>query len=122
MAFEPERGWRERLEIWFAYIAKHPEAAPRHMQAAAAYKVYNAALRRGELVRASHCSRCGAVDARKPEVKPSKIHRRIEGHHPDYLKPLEVVWLCSVCHSTVTAREREARKQVQPVRARRHVR
>lgn len=43
------------------------------------------ALRSGRLVRPDHCVKCGLV------CKP-------EAHHPDYDKPLEVVWLCRVCH------------------------
>src|SRR5580704_4071150 len=31
-----------------------------------------------------NCQRCGA--------------EKSEAHHPDYLKPLDVVWLCAPCH------------------------
>lgn len=41
------------------------------------------AIRRGVLVRQS-CEACGVV----------KTH----AHHEDYMKPLDVRWLCSICH------------------------
>ena len=37
-------------------------------------------------IKSLHCTRCGLV------CNP-------EGHHPDYAKPLEVIWLCRPCHS-----------------------
>lgn len=43
------------------------------------------AVKTGKLVKPTVCSRC-------PETN------RIEGHHPDYSKPLEVIWLCDPCH------------------------
>lgn len=48
--------------------------------------ILNAAVRSGELLRPNSCQRCGSTKG------------RIEGHHPDYSLPLEVVWLCSECH------------------------
>lgn len=45
------------------------------------------ALKEGRLVKPSACSACGA------EAK------YIDGHHHDYDKPLEVIWLCRSCHS-----------------------
>ncbi|SRR6266478_352219 len=44
------------------------------------------ALRRGKIRRPKNCSYCGE------KCKPN-------GHHPDYRKPLEVVWLCTPCHN-----------------------
>ena len=42
-------------------------------------------IKRGELTRPSHCQGCG--DKCKPH-----------GHHEDYSKPLDLVWLCHPCH------------------------
>jgi hypothetical protein len=51
------------------------------------------ALEAGELSRPEACQRCGIVP------KPLRDGRSaIQGHHPDYTKPLEVEWLCHRCH------------------------
>jgi hypothetical protein len=42
-------------------------------------------VQRGLILRPPTCSRCGLA------CKP-------QGHHADYAKPLEVVWLCRACH------------------------
>lgn len=43
----------------------------------------NKAIKAGKLFR-EECSRCGAVKS--------------EAHHPDYNKPLLIIWLCRDCH------------------------
>ncbi len=39
-------------------------------------------VRAGRMVRPTECSRCGLTAS------------RIDGHHEDYRKPLDVIWLC----------------------------
>lgn len=34
-----------------------------------------------------------------------------QGHHPDYSKPLEVIWLCAQCHALEHKLEREKARQ-----------
>jgi len=42
-------------------------------------------VRDGKLIPATSCSVCSGT-------------KKIEGHHDDYTKPLEVRWLCESCH------------------------
>lgn len=46
------------------------------------------AVRIGAITRPPKCSRCG-------------ITGKITGHHADYSKPLDVQWLCHLCHAAV---------------------
>lgn len=55
-------------------------------------------LRRGKIVR-TPCVECGAEPA--------------EMHHPDYSKPLEIMWLCRPCHMELHRRLDEEAEQQQ---------
>ena len=46
----------------------------------------NSALVAGNITRPNSCSSCAT------ECTP-------DGHHPDYSKPLDVIWLCRTCHT-----------------------
>jgi hypothetical protein len=52
----------------------------------AAQNALNNAIRDGKLMKPSICQRCD-------------VQGRIQAHHPDYTKPLEVEWLCIECHA-----------------------
>lgn len=43
-------------------------------------------VRRGKIVKPRHCERCGT-------------QTKLQAHHTDYNRPLDVQWLCQGCHS-----------------------
>ena len=43
----------------------------------------------GNIIKKNECEYCGVVPL---------LSRHLEGHHEDYSKPLEVIWLCKKCH------------------------
>lgn len=51
-----------------------------------ARSIYAQGLRNGKVVRVRFCHRCGSTSL-------------IQGHHDDYDKPLEIISLCSSCHT-----------------------
>jgi hypothetical protein len=70
------KGHSERTK---RYKSKHPLKYNAH------YAV-KSAIRSGELIRPKSCSSCESENI------------RIEGHHEDYNKLLDVIWLCQPCH------------------------
>lgn len=59
----------------------------KHKEKQAARALLNYAIRKGLMTKPKICSHCF-----------NKVER-IQGHHTDYTKPLEVVWLCKDCHA-----------------------
>jgi len=50
-----------------------------------ARELLNGAVRSKKIIKPDHCSLCG---------KGGKV----DGHHEDYSRPLDVIWLCRACH------------------------
>ena len=69
--------------------AAHPQARWAHVALASG-------LRRGLIVK-QPCEQCGAEP--------------VDGHHPDYDKPLQVIWLCRRCHVSVHQQDRREASQ-----------
>ena len=72
-------GKEKQLEINKRTIMKFPEKRK-------AREVLARAIKAGKVDKPEICEDCS-----------SKVNR-IEGHHSDYAKPLEVKWLCTSCH------------------------
>lgn len=68
-----------RQRVCSEWALKHPERKK-------ATQAANNALRNGTLKRETLCQGCG-------------LPKRLQKHHPDYSKPLMVVWLCKMCHA-----------------------
>ena len=67
------------------YLRKQREA---HPEKAKCRYYFGNAKRDGRITAPNHCEACGKVC-------------RPEGHHTDYSKPLDVMWLCRKCHGKV---------------------
>ncbi len=71
------RSTPEFKEKWAKYVAENKEKKTARL-------AVMAAVRAGRLVRPAACA-CGS-------------DLRVEAHHEDYAKPLDVEWLCRRCH------------------------
>jgi hypothetical protein len=82
---------RSNPEVARRAVKKREDRIP---EARRAYSALRNAIKTGAIIKPSSCSRCGK------ECEPSGLH----GHHKDYLKPLEVEWMCPRCHALERSR------------------
>lgn len=75
---QTERGQRAQARGNSAWRKRNPAIYQAH-------NMVNNALRDGKIVRPSCCETC---------QRETELH----GHHCDYNKPLDVMWLCDPCH------------------------
>lgn len=61
----------------------------RHREKVRARDSVRFALKSGKLIKSLFCQVCWASEI------------RLDAHHQDYFKRLEVVWLCTICHAHV---------------------
>lgn len=85
---QTEAGKLARKRAMAAYHKRYPMTYAAHV-------ITGNAIRDGKLFPATSCSVCNS-------------NEKIEGHHDDYTKPMEVRWLCEKCH-------REWHKQNKPI-------
>ena len=75
---QTEAGKLAKKRAMGAYHKRYPMKYASHI-------ITRNAVRDGKLIPQKFCSCCSSTE-------------KIEGHHDDYTKPLEVRWLCEKCH------------------------
>lgn len=76
---------RDKLNLW------QKEWYQRNKEKRRAHVTVHRAVKKGLLIRPEICSRC-------------ERKCRLDAHHEDYSKPLDVKWLCKLCHSRESPR------------------
>jgi hypothetical protein len=74
----------------YALAKRYPNRDEKKRKATA---MVNIRVQRGTMRKPANCSKCGSGE-------------RLEAHHTDYDKPLQVVWLCRLCHADAHAIEK----------------
>lgn len=80
---------RNPIEVPFEWFSEEEKRRARYL--------LSLAVQRGEIVPPEVCDHCGKNRNRRN----GKRHSGIEAHHPDYSRPLYVMWLCKLCHADV---------------------
>jgi len=75
-----------RLKNPIVAAEKRKRYATSHLHERAVGLRAERAVKNGHIAKPDKCSACGVGDV------------QIEGHHFDYDKPLDVIWLCRPCH------------------------
>lgn len=83
LEYDRKRGSRQTQGQINAYRSRRPLVTKAH-------SAVGRALNSGQLVRPEACEHCSKVG-------------RVNGHHEDYHKPLDVIWLCVACHRELHA-------------------
>lgn len=96
---------RERVLAYETARSKTPERRANASKTIAAWKAQNP-IRRDAQVKLGNAVRNGTV-MRWPVCALPECNKKPEAHHPDYSRPLDVVWLCSSHHKQAHALVRD---------------
>lgn len=84
---------------------RHARASrERYPEKAEAHRQLRLALKQGKIIKPDACQSCRAVDPRCADGRTA-LHGH---HHRGYDNPLEVMWLCALCHRAEHDRIRNA--------------
>lgn len=78
-------------------VALNREWRKRNHSRLKVYRALKRAVARGTISKPTVCSKCLTV----------LPLRKIEGHHQDYNKPLDIIWLCRNCHKSLSLKRSE---------------
>lgn len=76
---------RAKRQRKYQRLKSKPEAYAKRLAQQSARNTVQRSLSKGQIVRPNVCQRCGGEG-------------KIEAHHTDYSRPLDVQWLCQSCH------------------------
>ena len=82
---------RERSSKWAREHRKYTEKSIDKKEKQIIMNKVNWAIKAGKIEKSKFCFCCGC-------------ERKLQGHHQDYSKPLDVMWLCPPCHKFLHAR------------------
>lgn len=82
--FSPKTGWHKFCSKGCKYVDKKNTYANKHR----ANNLLTKAIKNNKVKKPEKCSVC---------LKKAKI----DGHHYDYSKPYDVIWVCRQCHSNI---------------------
>lgn len=88
------QAWRDRQQNFSEMRKLYPSYGTSYSratdEAAVAHEHVKRAIQKGLLTRPNSCEKCGVAG-------------RVEASHRDYSKPLDVQWLCRLCHRRLDA-------------------
>lgn len=79
------RRYRSSDKAKAAHVKRNARYRERNSEKYNAHKKLTAAVDCGRITRPTKCSDCGSFG-------------KVEAHHEDYSRPLDVLWLCGPCH------------------------
>lgn len=77
---------KDRISYSKEYRKTHYKGSNPRNDKVRAREAVKTAIVRGKITKPDACSKCGS-------------RGKIQAHHDDYLKKLDVIWLCTVCHA-----------------------